>query len=130
MKLQLIFKQIFSCLQAKRKVVPFFDRSENETVNIGGVDWAVRNAGTDEENPQGKLYTIEQAMLLENKRRRLPTLEEGEKFEKKDISDINYFHHTQTAIKCISDPKQLQTIYCNNLSEHNTVYQRIMAYVQ
>jgi hypothetical protein len=76
MKLRLIFKQIFSCLQAKRKVVPFFDRSENDTVNIGGVDWAVLNAGTDEENPQGKLYSIEEAMLLENERWRLPTLEE------------------------------------------------------
>ena len=87
MKLQLIFKQIFSCLQTKRKVIPFFDSSENDTVNIGGVDWAVLNAGTDEKNPQGKLYTIEEAMLLENERWRLPTVAEVNKLQEKSKSE-------------------------------------------
>ena len=88
MKLRFIFKQIFSCLQTKKKkVVPFFDRSENDTVNIGGVDWAVLNTGTDEENPQGKLYTIEEAMLLENERWRLPTVAEVHELKEKSKSE-------------------------------------------
>lgn len=49
---------------------------QNETVNINGVEWATRNAGTDQNYPIGKLYTINEALLLENDYWRLPTQNE------------------------------------------------------
>lgn len=46
----------------------------------GGLRWALQNAGTDAENPNGKLYTFEEALDLENDTRRLPTRDEFKQF--------------------------------------------------
>ncbi len=56
-------------------IEPAFDYIE-----CGGLRWALSNAGTDAENPNGKLYTFEEALDLENDTWRLPTRDEQEIF--------------------------------------------------
>lgn len=56
-------------------------------------------------------------------------IDSGYEIVAKKIKGTNYFHHTQTIIECISDHNELQTIYGNKSCDHNTVYQRILAYI-
>lgn len=52
-------------------------------IECGGLQWALQNAGTDAENPYGKLYTFDDALTLGNDLWRLPTLKEQEMFIKR-----------------------------------------------
>lgn len=55
-------------------------RAAFDYIECGGLRWALQNAGTDAENPNGKLYTFEEALDLENDTWRLPTRDEQEIF--------------------------------------------------
>ena len=57
-----------------------FPRLRREYIEVGGLKWALENAGTDAENPNGKLYTWDEAMELEDETWRLPTDEELDEF--------------------------------------------------
>lgn len=54
---------------------PFFNDNV-EFIEINGVKWKTVNEGADKKNPAGVLYTIEEALALQNENWRLPTCEE------------------------------------------------------
>lgn len=58
------------------KSIPFFNAQET-TVIVNGIEWATVNVGTDKDHPYGKLYTLQEALQLQNDIWRLPTKEEA-----------------------------------------------------
>ena len=59
-----------------RDLVAEIEKSLPDYIEVGGLKWALTNAGTDAENPNGRHYTYEEALKLENNEWRLPTYED------------------------------------------------------
>ena len=71
----------FVAVRLRGQICP---REENDMstdyIECGGLKWALQNTGTDTKNPNGKLYTFDGALTLENDTWRLPTRDEQEIF--------------------------------------------------
>lgn len=64
-----------------------------DTIKINDVEWAAVNMGTDIHHPYGKLYTLQEALQLQDELWRLPTKEEANSLKRlvrtpHDLSEI------------------------------------------
>lgn len=66
-----------------------FPRLRREYIEVGGLKWALQNAGTDAENPNGKLYAWDEAMELEDKTWRVPSKSQWRKFIKRTLFSLD-----------------------------------------
>lgn len=102
-----IISSLFDRLKGTKEIVPYLN-DDRMSVAVDGVEWSTVNIGTDDSYPRGRLFSLAEALQMENEQWRLPTLEE--------VMELKKYQRTS------NDRNQIYGIWFNFSSENNLFF--------